>query len=167
MKAKIGRRTKLTSENIKKMAQSISNGVPYVRAAALLGISNSTFHYWKSEAEELKEKVESGMVTRVRGSKNLLLLDFLDSIEEATAKFINRNIALIQVAAEKDWKAAAWGLERRCPAEFGSTKKIDMTSRNRKAYEGMTNEELEAELEELNKLKADIESDEEDEDDVE
>jgi len=35
--------------------------------------------------------------------------------QEARAEVIARNVAIIQKAATKNWRAAAWWLERSCP----------------------------------------------------
>jgi hypothetical protein len=44
--------------------------------------------------------------------------DWLDAVEAAEAEAVARNVAVIQKAAQSQWQAAAWWLERRYPDEW-------------------------------------------------
>jgi hypothetical protein len=69
---------------------------PSLKAACkLAGLGFSTFNGWREEDSFFAQKIEF-----------------------AEAQAIERNLALIQRAALKDWKAAAWILERRHPEMF-------------------------------------------------
>jgi len=49
-----------------------------------------------------------------------LYADLAQAVAAALADMKIRNVALIADAGDGDWRAAAWLLERRFPAEFGS-----------------------------------------------
>ncbi len=52
--------------------------------------------------------------------------DFREKVESAQARWRAKNVGIIQTAADKDWKAAAWLLERRCSELYGRQDKIKM-----------------------------------------
>jgi hypothetical protein len=73
---------------------------PSLKAACkLAGLGFSTFNGWREEDSFFAQKIEF-----------------------AEAQAIERNLALIQRAALKDWKAAAWILERRHPGNVCSAR---------------------------------------------
>ena len=92
-------------EVMKRLEDALVAGNTYKVACVLSGISERSFMRWK--AEGLKAK---------RGS---LGWQFLQLIKGAEAKAIHRNVMVIQTASKKNWTAAAWWLERRCPDDFG------------------------------------------------
>jgi hypothetical protein len=53
-KRKRGRPPKLKPETITKICQAIRMGLTYESAASFSGVSESTFHLWKSKAEKGK-----------------------------------------------------------------------------------------------------------------
>jgi hypothetical protein len=68
------------------------------------GIAPRTVNHWLQDAKENGES-----------SKHH---EFLLRVEEAKHSAKIRNVAIIQQAASRDWKAAAWLLERRHHEEF-------------------------------------------------
>jgi hypothetical protein len=81
---------KYTPELIEQLIKYIEAGNYYKTACEAVGLGESTFYEW------LKEKPE-----------------FLESIKKAEAQAIVRNLTIIQLAAKKNWQAAAWFLERK------------------------------------------------------
>jgi hypothetical protein len=90
-----GRPTKRTPERENLLLLAIAKGLPLKAACKLAGLGFTTFNGWREEDPFFAEKIEF-----------------------AEAQAIERNLALIQRAALKDWKAAAWILESRYPDMF-------------------------------------------------
>ena len=109
-----GRKFGLTNQIIENLRRSISAGVPVVHAATISGISPRTFYYYTQMAEDL---IDNEIVPRSK--KDKLLISFYQATTEAKSLAVQRNIGLINLAAQDDWKAAAWWLERTFPEEFG------------------------------------------------
>ena len=93
-----GRRSKFTKERKERIIQAIGAGCSYEMAADYAGISRQTLWTWIKKGEEGKDR---NYVT------------FLDSIKTAEIEGAMANLGTIQEASQKDWKAAAWILERR------------------------------------------------------
>jgi hypothetical protein len=77
------------------LLKAIAKGIPLKAACKLAGLGFTAFSDWRDK--------DAGFAQRV---------------ELAEAVAIERNLALIQKAAAKNWKAAAWLLERRHPEMF-------------------------------------------------
>lgn len=92
----MGRKSKYTSETVKKITQAIELGATYELAAGYGGISVSTFNEW-------------------RNSKPA----FSAAIKEAEGRASVKWLARIEAAASEHWQAAAWKLERRYPKDYG------------------------------------------------
>lgn len=90
-----GRPTKRTPKRENLLLLAIAKGLPLKAACKLAGLGFTTFNDWREEDSFFAQKIE-----------------FVE------AQAIERNLALIQRAALKDWKAAAWLLERRHPDMF-------------------------------------------------
>jgi hypothetical protein len=93
-----GRKSKYTPENIKRILDAIEVGTPYRHAAAIVGISETTFHEWQSKKPE-----------------------FAESIKAAEGRAVAGRLARIRQAEPTHWQASAWFLERKYPQEFGRT----------------------------------------------
>jgi len=89
------RPTKRTPERENLLLLAIARGLPLKAGCKLAGLGFTTFNGWREEDPLFAQKIEF-----------------------AEAQAIERNLALIQRAALKDWKAAAWILERRHPDMF-------------------------------------------------
>lgn len=102
MARKAGRPTSLTPERLQLLVEALETGCPRKQAAILAGVTDTTFYSWMKWGEQGKQPYA----------------DCLAKVREAEARGMARNLALIQDAAPRDWKAAAWILERRHPADF-------------------------------------------------
>ena len=100
-----GRPCGLTPQKERLLLNAISRGLPYKHAAALAGISYMTFNRWKKSGSKDNAPQE--------------FRDFCDRLETAEAKAADTLLQVISKAARtRDWKAAAWILERRYPDEW-------------------------------------------------
>lgn len=100
------RPTKFTYETVELLLNGIRAGLPIHLACDAAGIDDSTFYEW-----------QNGKFPR--GADKQLKTEFSDKLTRARGVSALRNIALISKAADQDWRAAAWILERRFPQDFG------------------------------------------------
>jgi hypothetical protein len=93
---------KIDEQNRKDvLLNALSLGMPTTEACRFAGIDKVTFYNWQNESPENKKL-----------------------IEKTRASFIEKNLKIIQEAAEKrTWQAACWLLERRAPEEFSQIAK--------------------------------------------
>jgi hypothetical protein len=92
-----GRPSKRNADIEKKLLDALSNGLPYRAACGLAGISTETLRVWRRDNPSFEQAVQF-----------------------AEARAVERDLANVREAGRDDWRASAWALERRCPAEFGS-----------------------------------------------
>jgi hypothetical protein len=123
------RPAKLTDDAIGAAAQFLERGGPQSELAAHLGVSRSTWYRWLKEGEAAFEDGEDALqVARlyqaVRKAQTDLQSWSLASILRAGMGAID---PVTRNREKGDWKALAWLLERRFPAEFGPTQRIDAT----------------------------------------
>ncbi|WP_319507180.1 hypothetical protein [uncultured Methanolobus sp.] len=98
---KASRKMAEVSEPLIKLLKS---GVPVIHACDVVGITSVTYYDWMKRGE-----------LETTGQYH----DFYLLVKQARAEAVARNVAIIQKAAPHTWQAAAWWLERSCPAEFG------------------------------------------------
>lgn len=94
--ARSGRPTKYTEDKADAIVAAVRAGATLRLAAASAGISLDTLARWRKR-----------------------FAAFADRLTEAEGKAAVRPLALIAEAAKRDWRAAAWLLERRFPEEYG------------------------------------------------
>jgi len=99
----MGRKTKLTPDKHEQLLNYIRAGTPIETAAQAIGIGKTTFYRWMHNGN-----------------------GFRDSIKKAESEFINIYVLKVQKASEKNWTAAAWMLERRCPDLFAKKEIVRM-----------------------------------------
>lgn len=93
----MGRKTVLDADVQKRIATLVNAGAPLPMACEASGVSWNTAKGWMRRGRD--------------GEKPFS--DFVDAIAEAKAAFVCGSAMRITKAADKDWKAAAWLLERR------------------------------------------------------
>jgi hypothetical protein len=100
---KRGRRPKLTPE-VQALIVTYLRAGNYVETAAVLaGIHKDTFYDWVKRGRRGEAQYEA----------------FVLEIDRAMAHAEAREVARIVKAAEREWQAAAWRLERRYPQRWG------------------------------------------------
>ena len=99
---KPGRDSKRTPQTAAKILAAIEDGLPLIFAAAKAGIGKSCLYSWRADDEE-----------------------FGAAVDAAVAQGIETRLKLVQHAAQTDWRAAAWLLERTAP-EFFARSRIEV-----------------------------------------
>lgn len=104
--------------------EAVRRNMPYNAAAELAGVTPTCLSLWKqygrmAEAKELQgEKLNPN---------EQAYLSFVRGIRKAESEAIQRNLAIIQIAAKKSWQAAAWLLERRHPQMFALHRTLEVS----------------------------------------
>lgn len=128
-----GRPTKLNATITAAVVQAISTGNTRDTAAAYAGIRRTTLYEW---------------LARGRAATEGVYRDFADAVEKAEADAVVISVALIRSAAQKNWQAAAWWLERRYPDEWGRKDRLALETVKRTEAEKMARD-LGIEVEEV------------------
>lgn len=100
---KTGRPSKLTEEIKIEIKRLIELGLNYKDVCESVGIAEETFIQWRKKFPEFSELVA-----------------------KANAKVKEISLKSIRVGELKDWKAAAWRLERRWPDEYKEKKQLEV-----------------------------------------
>lgn len=93
---------------LKRLVQAWELGTPNVLAAKYAGISKSSLY----------EAIAAGQAGDKRYARGLAV-KLVEAMDEAQARAAMRWMGKIEVASKKDWRAAAWMLERRYPEDYG------------------------------------------------
>lgn len=101
---KVGQPTKYTPEIVIRTKELLELGLNYQDICDSIGISAETFSQWRKKYPEYSE------VVRIANAK----------VKEIALKSI-------RVGEMRDWKAAAWRLERRWPDEYKDKKELEIT----------------------------------------
>ena len=106
-----GRPSKLTPDVEAKVCQAIRAGNYIETAAAYAGVSKDTLYAWLKRGAS----VRSGPYRH-----------FSDAVSAALATAEVSAVAAVAKGAGKDWRAAAWMLERTRPERFGPRQRLDI-----------------------------------------
>ena len=98
------RPTKLTLDIQKKIVELIEEGQFAETTANCVGITERTYYNW---------------IQRGKNEECGPYFQFFQAIEQASAKSEVEALDIIWKASERDWRAAAWYLERRFPNKWG------------------------------------------------
>lgn len=113
-----GRPTKLTPELQAEMVNIIRGGNYVETACAYVGLNKSTFYDWMKRGARELDRVKKNPKARVRKDEQIYV-EFSNAIKKAEAEAEARDVLTIGKAAETQWQAAAWRLERRLPKKWG------------------------------------------------
>lgn len=97
---------KLTEDTILRICEIVQDGNFIAVAAEACGIARATVYVWLKNGEREGEPEDS------------LYRLFLELYKEARAKSQIRDVKCIRKAAETNWTAAAWRLERSDPEHW-------------------------------------------------
>jgi hypothetical protein len=156
--------SKMVRENVCKF---IALGVSQEAAAAQEGISKSTYWSWvrrgraaleaaqiraRAAAPETGKQLADGEFLKLIDRIELPYAELAASVEEALGKAEAGYTLKVAKAADHDWRAAAWWLEKRRPELYGGRE----SSRYERDPAQLTNEELVGELNELGFVQATV-----------
>ena len=104
----MARPTKLTLEIQERLIEALSDGNHIETSCEFAGIEASTYYRWMDWGK--------------KGRKEFV--EFCKSIQSAIARAEIASVSRIRFAEERDWKAAAWMLERRHPERWANTQRV-------------------------------------------
>lgn len=159
MSSRRGRPVKLTKKLQEEILKVIRSGNYIETACAYVGINKSTFYDWLKKGARELDRVEAN--PRASVTKDMRkYVDFSQEIDSALAYAEIRDVAIIGKAAEENWQASAWRLERKFPDRWGRKDKyaLEHSGREGGAIETSHKEEIDLsnltdrELEKLEKI---------------
>lgn len=124
-----GRPTKLTKELIEEIAQYLRAGNYIETTAALVGIHRDSIYEWLKRGNAEIERVSKSNRARIR-KREEIFVEFTDTVKKAQAQAEAMLVGLIGQAAQKNWTAAAWRLERKYPDKWGRTERNAATAQD-------------------------------------
>lgn len=108
---KPGRPTLLNPTRQAALLNAIEQGMPLKQAAAIAGMSYDTLNNWQNRGENESAPPE--------------YRQFCQLLRHSQAVAMQVHVSSICDAAKRDWKAAAWMLERRCPEDFARPQQFE------------------------------------------
>jgi transposase len=107
---------KINKKLVQLAIDLVEQGLHTKHVAQALGISRQTFYNWLRKGEQTQKGLE---------------YELYKGVQQAEARAIARNIAIIQKAAQDgNWQAAAWWLERKYPEEWGRKDRMNLETDN-------------------------------------
>jgi len=125
----VGRPTKLTSELTEEIAQYLRAGNYIETTAALVGINRDSIYEWLKRGAKEQERLAKNPRARLR-KREAIFVEFSDTVKKAQAQSEAMLVGLIGKAAQKNWTAAAWRLERKYPDKWGRTERNVATAQD-------------------------------------
>lgn len=123
----MARPTKLNFDTHNKIITAIRAGNYIETAAAYAGVNKSTLYEWLKRGEREKQRVAENSRYGIRKSEEPYV-EFSNAVEKALAEAEIRDVAIIAKAAQEQWQAAAWRLERKFPDRWGRKDKVDLSA---------------------------------------
>jgi len=113
---------KISKEKINQIVEAVRAGNFIETAAAFAGLSKQTLYNWLKEGMRERDRRENG--EEPDRTKDMYVKFSID-IEQAMAEAEMRDVEIITKAAEQQWQAAAWRLERKYPDRWGRKVAVD------------------------------------------
>ena len=124
-----GRPTKLTKELTEEVAKYLRAGNYIETTAALVGINRDSIYEWLKRGAAEQERLMKNPRARLR-KREEIFVEFSDTVKKAQAQSEAMLVGLVGKAAEKNWTAAAWRLERKFPDKWGRTERNVATAQD-------------------------------------
>lgn len=123
-KSNAGRPTKLTDEIMLKITSAVRAGNYMETAAVYAGVHKSTLYDWLKRGNAEIDYMLKNNKKAPRKSE-AIYVEFTDALELAMAESEMKDVAVIM--ASRDYRAAAWHLEKRFPDRWGGKLTVDAT----------------------------------------
>lgn len=117
----------LNDEMHERIVQTLRLGNYVEHAASYAGISRATLYNWLRKGDEAREKREIGEPLDENEER---YARFSEDVDNARAAAVVRNVGIIQQAAQTNWQAAGWWLERTAPQHFGRQMRTEVSGPN-------------------------------------
>lgn len=117
----------LTDETHDRIVGTLRLGNYVEHAASYAGISRGTLYNWLKKGDEAREKRDNGSELDEIEER---YARFSEDVDNARATAIVRNVSIIQQAAQTNWQAAGWWLERTAPQHFARQVRTELSGPN-------------------------------------
>lgn len=117
----------LTDETHDRIVGTLRLGNYVEHAASYAGISRGTLYNWLKKGDEAREKRDNGGELDEIEER---YARFSEDVDNARATAIVRNVSIIQQAAQTNWQAAGWWLERTAPQHFARQVRTELSGPN-------------------------------------
>jgi hypothetical protein len=107
---------RLNPEVQNRIVQALRAGNYLATAAQYAGVSRAAVYVWLNKGEDAASKLEAGDDLT---DNERVYYEFADAVARARSEAEVSNVALIKTAAQTQWQAAAWMLERSNPRQWG------------------------------------------------
>jgi len=125
-----GRTLLLDDVKREELLNLITLGVPISKCVAMVGIGENTFYHWMSRGMIERERLNTVPNAKPKPEEKIYI-NFWESVTRARAEAVAKKVAVISsAAAQGDWKASAWWLERQVPEEFGRIERQEILSQS-------------------------------------
>lgn len=130
MKRGRGQPTKLTPKLQHDVCAALEKGVTVKAAAAHVGTCEGSVHAWRLRGErELERLADDPNARPIRREEKFV--KFSEAMAQARDRSEYNLVELINNAAPKDWRAAAFLLERRHRKAYGKHTAVELTGADR------------------------------------
>lgn len=130
----MARPTKLDKNIERKILDVLKMGNYIETAAAFGGIDPSTFYRWLKRGKlHIQKTIQNPQYQIPEYEKRYVR--FKRNVDQALAEAEIRELQIIMMAANEDWRAAAWILERRYPDKWGKKNRHEITGQGGGALE--------------------------------
>lgn len=117
---KPGRPTLLNPTRQAALLNAIEQGMPLKQAAAMAGMSYDTLNAWQKRGENESAPEQ--------------FRQFCQLLRHSQAVAMQVHLSSICDSAKRDWRAAAWMLERRFPEDFARQQQLEHSVSDRKPW---------------------------------
>jgi hypothetical protein len=117
---KPGRPTLLNPTRQAALLEAIEQGMPLKQAAAIAGMSYDTLNAWQKRGENESAPEQ--------------FRQFCQLLRHSQAVAMQVHLSSICDSAKRDWRAAAWMLERRFPEDFARQQQLEHSVSNAKPW---------------------------------
>jgi hypothetical protein len=147
----------LTDDTHERIIGALRLGNYVEHAATYAGISRATLYNWLKKGDAARERRDAGEELDDNDER---YARFSEDVDTARAAAIVRNVGIIQQAAQTNWQAAGWFLERTAPQHFGRQIRTELSGPDRGPIQvEVTRDEL---IEEISSLLGFNDTDDED-----
>jgi len=113
-----GRPEKLTPELHKQIVKSITIGAYVETAAAAAGLAKRTFYDWLTRGAREIDRLKRNPLLSIEAKEEKYVI-FSHAINKAIGEAEMIDVETIRKASKRNWKAAAWRLERKHVDKWG------------------------------------------------
>lgn len=113
---RLGRKTILTPQLQTELLGMLSTGAYIEHACQAASISVANYYNWMNWGEDYAQALETD---EKPNPKHRVYFEFFEAVMRVRSRVATRVSGLVLKAAERDWKAGAWWLERSFPEAWG------------------------------------------------